>query len=482
MSKMTEEKFSLDINEILNASIQAKHEKLSEMEFHRQIVNAGLSRSTIEEISKMKKEPNWMLQLRLRALELFEKIPTPNWLPDFLGALDVSKLELYVKPGIHQTNSWDEIPKDVKNYYDELGIPDSEKKYLGGLVAVLESEPIYSNVKEELTKKGVIMMPPDEAVQKYPDLIKQYFMKIFPASDHKFAALHGALWSGGVFVYVPKGVKITTPVEGFFVIGTEMEGQFEHTLVVADEGSYIHFIEGCSAPQFRKFSFHDGMVELYAKKNAHIKFTTIQNWSKNVINFNNKRAWADENSMIEWVEGSLGSKYSFVYPTTILRGRNATSTSLVVTMASGEGEWKDSGSKMIHAAPNTKSKIINKNIGFNGGVNIYRGLVKVNKGATGSKAFVKCDSLMLDEKTKAYTFPHNQVFEDDADVAHEAHTFRMSEDQLFYLMNRGINEKEATSMLVLGFIDDIMRELPFEYATMLNKVIKLELDKLGAVA
>jgi len=240
-----------------------------------------------------------------------------------------------------------------------------------------------------------------EAVNKYPDLMKEYFMKIFPASDHKFAALHGALWSGGVFVYVPKNVKITTPVEGFFVIGSELEGQFEHTLLIADEGSYIHFIEGCTAPQLKKYSFHDGMVELYAKKNAYIKFTTIQNWSKNVINFNNKRAWADENSTVEWVEGSLGSKYSFVYPSTILRGKNASSTSLVVTMTSGEGEWKDSGSKMIHAAPYTKSKVVNKNIGFNGGVNVYRGLIKVNKGAVGSKAFVKCDSLMLDDKTKA---------------------------------------------------------------------------------
>ncbi|MEW9491514.1 MAG: Fe-S cluster assembly protein SufB [Candidatus Aramenus sulfurataquae] len=479
---MPEEKLSLDINEILNASIDAKYEKLDEKEFHRRIVSSGLSRSTIEEISKLKKEPEWMLRLRLKSLELFEKLPTPNWLPDFLGSLDVSSLELYVKPGIEKTNNWDEIPKEIREYYDKLGIPESEKKYLGGLVAVLESEPIYSNVKEELKKKGVVMMPPEEAVQKYPDVIKEYFMKIFPASDHKFAALHGALWSGGVFVYVPRGVRITTPVEGFFVIGSEMEGQFEHTLVVADEGSYIHFIEGCSAPQFKKFSFHDGMVELYAKKDAHIKFTTVQNWSKNVINFNNKRAWTDENANIEWVEGSLGSKYSFVYPSTILRGRNATSTSLVVTMASGEGEWKDSGSKMIHAAPNTRSKVVNKNIGFNGGVNIYRGLIRVNKGATGAKAYVKCDSLMLDEKTKAYTFPHNQVFEDDADVAHEAHTFRMSEDQLFYLMNRGINEKEATSMLVLGFIDEIMKELPFEYATMLNKIIKLELEKLGAVA
>ncbi|ACP35391.1 FeS assembly protein SufB [Sulfolobus islandicus Y.G.57.14] len=479
---MQEDKISLDLHEIINATIDAKYNKLNQLEFHRRIVESGLSRSTIEEISRIKKEPEWMLKLRLKGLELFEKLPTPNWLPDVLSSLDISALELYVKPGVDKAQSWEELPPEIRKYYDELGIPESEKKFLGGLVAVLESEPIYSNVKVELMKKGVVMLPIDEAVNKYPDLMKEYFMKIFPASDHKFAALHGALWSGGVFVYVPKNVKITTPVEGFFVIGSELEGQFEHTLLIADEGSYIHFIEGCTAPQLKKYSFHDGMVELYAKKNAYIKFTTIQNWSKNVINFNNKRAWADENSTVEWVEGSLGSKYSFVYPSTILRGKNASSTSLVVTMTSGEGEWKDSGSKMIHAAPYTKSKVVNKNIGFNGGVNVYRGLIKVNKGAVGSKAFVKCDSLMLDDKTKAYTYPHNQVLEEDADVGHEAHTFRMNEDQLFYLMTRGIDEKEATSMLVLGFIDEIMKELPFEYATMLNKVIKLELDKLGAVA
>ena len=479
---MGEERYSLDINEIINATLDAKHNRIDQLEFKRRVTESGLSRDVVEEISKLKKEPEWMTRLRLKALELFEKIPSPNWLPDVLADLDVSKLNIYVKPDADKVSTWDEVPPEIRKYYEALGIPDSEKKFLGGLVAVFESEPIYSNVKKELQAKGVVMMPPEEALHKYEDVMKEYFARIFPASDHKFAALHVALWSGGVFVYVPKNVKVTYPVEGFFVIGSEMEGQFEHTLLIADEGSYIHFIEGCSAPQFKKFSFHDGMVELYAKKNAYIKFTTVQNWSKNVINFNNKRAWADENATVEWVEGSLGSKYSFVYPSTILRGRGASSTSLVVTMASSKDEWKDSGSKMIHAAPETRSKVINKNIGFNGGVNVYRGLIKVNKGAKGAKAFVKCDSLMLDDLTKAYTYPHNQIMEEDAEVAHEAHTFRMNEDQLFYLMSRGIDEKEATSLLVLGFIDDIMRELPFEYATVLNKVIKLELEKLGAVA
>ncbi|BCU68511.1 Fe-S cluster assembly protein SufB [Sulfolobales archaeon HS-7] len=479
---MEEKQLGLDLKEIIEASLDARDERISLQEFHSRVVNAGLRRDVIEEISRTKREPEWMLKLRLKGLELFEKLPTPNWLPDVLAGLDISSMNLYVKPNTGTARNWDEVPNEIRNYYDELGIIKSEQDYLAGLVAQFESEPIYENVKKELEKKGVIMLSMESAVQKYPDLVKEYYMRIFPPSDHKFAALHAALSSGGVFVYVPKNVRLVTPIEGFFVIGTPQEAQFEHTLIVADENSSIHFIEGCSAPRLSKDSFHDGMVELYAKRNARIKFTTIQNWSKNVINFNNKRAWADENATIEWVEGSLGAKVSLVYPSTILRGEGATSTSLVVTMAGSPGDWKDSGSKMIHSAPNTKSKVVNKNIGFNGGVNVYRGLIRVNKGATAARAYVKCDSLMLDDITKAYTFPHNEVMEEDADVAHEAHTLRMNEEQLFYLKVRGIDEKEATSMLVLGFIDDIMRELPFEYATMLNQVIKLELEKLGAVA
>jgi Fe-S cluster assembly protein SufB len=479
---MSADKISLDLKEILDASVEAKYNNISQEEFHSRMVRSGLTRSTIEAISKAKGEPEWMTKLRIKGLELFEKIPTPNWLPAVVSNLDVSQLQIYVRPDVDKTSSWDEIPSDIRGYYEKIGVPQSEQKFLGGLVAQLDSESIYENVKGEVRKKGVVMLSMDDAVKKYPDMTKEYFMRIFPMSDHKFSALHAALWSGGVFVYVPKGVKVAMPVEGYFIIGSELEGQFEHTLMIADEGSSIHFIEGCSAPQLKKDSFHDGMVELYAKKNSYLKFTTVQNWSKNVINFNNKRAWADENSTVEWVEGSLGAKVSLVYPTTILRGRGASSTSLVVTMASGEGDWKDSGSKMIHAAPDTRSKVVNKNIGFNGGVNVYRGLIRVDKGAKGAKAFVKCDSLMLDERTKAYTYPHNQVLEEDADVAHEAHTLRMNEDQLFYLQNRGIDEKESVSMLVLGFVDDIMRGLPFEYAAMLNKVIKLELEKLGAVA
>ncbi|BBD72737.1 Fe-S cluster assembly protein SufB [Sulfodiicoccus acidiphilus] len=479
---MSAEKINLDLKEILDASVEAKYNNISQEEFHSRMVRSGLTRSTIEAISKAKGEPEWMTRLRVKGLELFEKIPTPNWLPAVVANLDVSQLQIYVKPDVDKTSSWDQIPTEIRNYYEKIGVPQSEQKFLGGLVAQLDSESIYENVKGEVQRKGVVMLSMDDAVKKYPDMTKEYFMKIFPMSDHKFAALHAALWSGGVFVYVPKGVRVSMPVEGYFIIGSELEGQFEHTLMIADEGSWIHFIEGCSAPQLKKDSFHDGMVELYAKKNSYLKFTTVQNWSKNVINFNNKRAWADENATVEWVEGSLGAKVSLVYPTTILRGRGASSTSLVVTMASGEGDWKDSGSKMIHAAPDTRSKVVNKNIGFNGGVNVYRGLIRVDKGAKGAKAFVKCDSLMLDEKTKAYTYPHNQVLEEDADVAHEAHTLRMNEDQLFYLQNRGIDEKESVSMLVLGFVDDIMRGLPFEYAAMLNKVIKLELEKLGAVA
>jgi Fe-S cluster assembly protein SufB len=476
-----EAEYTLDIKEILSASVESRLNKISLEEFHERIVRSGLTRSLIEEVSKIKKEPEWMLRLRLKALELFEKIPTPSWLPEMVKEVNLGEMKYYVKPSIQKTSNWSDIPPEVRKYYDALGIPESEKRYLGGLVAQLESEPIYERVKEELKAKKVIMTSMETAVQKYPDIVKEYYTKIFPISDHKFAALHGALSSGGVFVYVPKGVKVQAPVEGFFFIGTEGEGQFEHTLLIADEGSYIHFIEGCAAPRLSSSSFHDGMVELYAKDNSYIKFTTVQNWSKDVINFNNKRAWADRNSTVEWVEGSLGAKLSLVYPSTILRGENASSTSMVVTMAS-ENTWKDSGSKMIHAAPRTRSRVVSKNIGFMGGVNVYRGLIRVNKGAYQSKAHVQCDSLMLDGTSKAHTYPHNQVFEEDADVAHEAHTIRMNEDQLFYIMSRGLSESEARSMLVLGFMDEIMRELPFEYAALLNKVVKLELDKMGSVA
>jgi len=437
-----------------------------------------ITRDLVEEISRLKKEPDWMRRLRLRSLEWFEKLPTPKWAG--IEEIDLEALAHYVKPGTQQVSSWDELPKEIRVYYEKLGLPEAEAKFLVGLYAVMDSETVYGKVKEKLREKGVIVMSMDEAVRRDLPIVREYFMRVFPPSDHKFAALHGALWSGGIFVYVPKGVKIPEPLEGFFLIGKPYEGQFEHTLIVADEGSYINFIEGCSAPRFAGYSFHDGMVELYAHRNATIKFTTVQNWSKNIINYNNKRAIAESGARVDWFEGSIGSKITVTYPSTILRGEGARSTSMVVSLTKGP-VLKDTGSKMIHVAPRTRSRIVNKTISADGGVNIYRGLVRIARGARWAQADVECDSLIFDERSKAHTYPHNQVEEPTAEVTHEATTGRLSEPQLFYMTSRGLDEDEAKSLIVLGFLQEVLVELPFEYVNVLNRVIQLEFKELGAV-
>jgi Fe-S cluster assembly protein SufB len=436
----------------------------------------GLSKDSIIELSKLKKEPEWMLKLRLKYFEKALSFPKPNWLP---VDLDLSNYNIYTKPKIKASN-YEELPQSLKEYYDKLGIPESERKFLAGAVSILDSEAIYSKSQEILEKKGIIMMPIEEAIKKY-DILKDYFMNVLD-SQYQIAALHAATWSGGVFVYVPKGVHLEIPIEGIFVIGSENTIQAEHTIIIADEGSSVTYVEGCFAPRLSTFSIHNGGVEVYVKDNAKVKYITIQNWSSKIINISNKRGITYKNANLHWIEGSLGGYHSFSYPSTILEGENSSSTSMLLTLAGEEGEWKEGGSKMIHRASNTKSKIISKSVSFNGGNASYRGLVKIEKGAKNSKAYVKCDSLVLDEKSRTYTFPHNQVFEDTAEVAHEAYTAKMSIDQLFYLENRGFEEKEALSMLVMGFMDDIIREFPFQYATMLNNLMRLELDKIGALA
>lgn len=442
-------------------------------------IRGKISKDLVDEISKIKKEPEWMRELRLKALEYFEKLPTPKWLSG-VEELDLDVLSHYVKPEAGLSRSWEDVPEDIRKYYVKLGIPEQEAKMLAGLSAQYESETIYLRLKEKLTRMGVVMLPMEEAIRKYPDVIRRYMFKVFPYTEHKFAALHAALWSGGVFIYVPPNVKVSEPIEAFFLIGKALEGQFEHTLLVADEGSYVHFIEGCAAPAYKGYSFHDGMVEIYVHKGAKVKFTTLQNWSSNVINFNNKRAILEDDASIEWVEASIGSKVSYVYPSTILKGRNSSSRALVVTIAK-KGQLKDSGSKAIHVAPNTRSRIVSKSVSFEGGINVYRGLVRVLKGAKNSVAHVECDSLVLDPKSKAYTIPHNQVDEPTASVTHEAYTGKISEEQLFYLMSRGLSEYEAKSLIVLGFIDDLITELPFEFANVLRSVIQLEFSKVGGV-
>ncbi|MEZ0345565.1 MAG: Fe-S cluster assembly protein SufB [Infirmifilum sp.] len=436
-----------------------------------------VSRSLVEEISRSKGEPEWMLRLRLRSLELFEKLPTPNWLVR-VEELDLEELAHYVKPDVEKASSWSEVPEDIRRVYERLGLPEIEAKYLAGLSVQFESENIYLAFKNYLSKLGIILMDMSDAVVRYPDLVKKYFMRIFPPSDHKFAALHGALWSGGVFLYVPPGVKIEAPIEAFFFVASELESQFEHTLIVADEGSYIHFIEGCSAPLSKRYSFHDGMVEIYAHKGSHVSFTTVQNWSKNLINFNNKRAILEEGATIEWAEGSLGSKVSYVYPSAILKGRGSRASISNITLAKGP-VWKDGGAKVFHLAEETSSEIISKSISAAGGVAVYRGLVKVARGARGSKASVHCDSLILDSESKAYTYPRNEVEEEDATAVHEATTGRLSEEALFYLQSRGLPEPEARRLLILGYVGDLLKRLPFEYQVVFRKVLELEFEELG---
>lgn len=434
--------------------------------------------SSIEELSRIKKEPEWMKRLRLRSLELFYKLPMPKWVLG-IESIDLDELVYYARPEVERVSSWEELPPDIREIYDKLGLPELEKKFLSGLTTVLDSETVYARIKKILEEKKVIVEPIEEAAHKYPDLIKRYFLRIFPPADHKFAALHGALWSGGVFIYVPPGVRVAEPIESFFLIGRSYEGQFEHSLIVADEGAEVTWIEGCSAPRLSKYSFHNGMVEAYAHRNAKVKIITIQNWSKDVINFNNKRGIAEEGARLDWIEGSIGSRITYVYPSTILKGDNSATRNTVIQLVKGPF-LKDTGSKVVHVGRNTKSRIINKSISADGGVNIYRGIVRVVKGAVNSKANVECESLILDGKSQAHTYPHNQVDEPTSTVTHEAVTARLSEKQLFYMRSRGLDEDEAKSLIVLGMLDEIMGEVPFEYANVLNRVIQLEFKRYGA--
>ncbi len=465
----------------LSAVLGGGEEYLEPIYYRGEVELRGrITRDIVEEISRVKREPDWMRRLRLRALELFEKLPMPRWIYG-LETIDLEEIStLYLRPVEKPASSWDELPSEIRSIYERLGLPEAYARYLAGLTTVLDSETVYASAKEMLRKLGVIMLPMEEAVRRYPDLVKKYFGRIYGLGEHKFSALHYALWSGGVFVYVPRGVKVPYPVEAFFYVGRELEGQFEHTLVVADEGSEITFIEGCSAPRFKRYSFHDGMVELYAHRRARISFITVQNWSRNIVNFNNKRGIAEDYAYIEWLEGSIGSRYTVTYPSTILRGRGSSTTSLVVGIANGP-YIKDTGSKVVHAAPETRSRIVSKSISSRGGVNIYRGMVQVNKGARGARSHVQCDSLILDEKSKAYTYPVIHIMEPSAEVGHEATTGRINPEQLFYLETRGLSSEEAKSMIVLGYIRDILRGLPLEYVAMLSRVIQLEFERYGGV-
>jgi len=355
-----------------------------------------------------------------------------------------------------------------------------ERKYLAGTVAQFESEGVYSKIKKQWEEKGVIFMDMDSALQKYPEIIREHFGKVVPASDNKFAALNTAVWSGGSFLYIPKGVQVDLPVQAYFRMNGELEGQFERTLIVAEEGASVHYIEGCTAPTYSRYALHAAVVEVYAKKNSKVRYTSIQNWSDNVINLPTKRAWVEENARMEWVQGSLGSKITMTYPSSILRGEYASTSNLNVALAMGE-VWKDNGAKVVHAAPNTSSKVVAKSISGRGGMSVYRGLLRINQGAYNSKSSVQCDALIVDDISKSNTYPHNEILDDTAVFSHEASVGKISEEQINYLMSRGIREEDARSLIVLGFLDDVLKEIPLEYSIEFNKLIRLEMSKMGAV-
>lgn len=434
----------------------------------------GLSEELVRDISAQKNEPAWMLAKRLEALKIFKSKPMPTFGGDLSG-IDFEAIHYYVKPSEQEKRSWDEVPEEIKKTFDKLGIPEAERKYLAGVGAQFESEMVYHNLHETLARKGVIFEGTDAALQKYPEYFEEYFGKIIPTRDNKFAALNTAVWSGGSFIYIPKGVYIELPLQAYFRINAEFMGQFERTLIIADEGSSVHYVEGCTAPTYSSNSLHSAVVEIICKKNARVQYSTIQNWSNNVYNLVTKRARCEENASMFWLDCNLGSKLTMKYPAVYLMGRGAKAEILSVAYA-GKGQHQDAGAKVIHAAPDTSSTINAKSLSKDGGRSTYRGLVQVYPGATGVKSRVVCDALLLDDHSRSDTYPTMDIAEADTAIAHEATVTKISEDQLFYLMSRGFSEQEAAAMIVNGFIDPIVKILPMEYALEMNRLIEMEME------
>nr|WP_317984882.1 Fe-S cluster assembly protein SufB [Microbispora camponoti] len=438
----------------------------------------GLSEEVVRNISGLKNEPEWMLDLRLKGLRLFGKKPLPTWGSDLTG-IDFDNIKYFVRSTEKQAASWDELPPDIKNTYDKLGIPEAEKQRLiAGVAAQYESEVVYHKIREDLEEKGVIFVDTDTGLREHEELFKEYFGTVIPVGDNKFAALNTAVWSGGSFIYVPPNVNVEIPLQAYFRINTENMGQFERTLIVVDENSYVHYVEGCTAPIYSSDSLHSAVVEIIVKKGARCRYTTIQNWSNNVYNLVTKRAVAYEGATMEWIDGNIGSKVTMKYPAVYLMGEHAKGETLSVAFA-GEGQHQDAGAKMVHLAPKTSSTIISKSVARGGGRTSYRGLVQIEEGAAGSASTVKCDALLVDQISRSDTYPYVDVREDDVSMGHEATVSKVSEDQLFYLMSRGLGEDEAMAMIVRGFVEPIARELPMEYALELNRLIELQME--GAV-
>ncbi|MGP4061396.1 Fe-S cluster assembly protein SufB [Halobacillus litoralis] len=434
----------------------------------------GLTKEVVEQISNYKEEPKWMLDFRLKSLEQFYKMPMPQWGGD-LSELNFDDITYYVKPSERSERSWDEVPEEIKNTFDRLGIPEAEQKYLSGVSAQYESEVVYHNMEKDLEDLGVIFKDTDSALKENEDIFKQYFGKVIPPSDNKFSALNSAVWSGGSFIYVPKDTKVETPLQAYFRINSENMGQFERTLIIADEGSSVHYVEGCTAPTYSSSSLHSAVVEIFVKDNAYCRYTTIQNWANNVYNLVTKRAVAESNATMEWVDGNLGSKLTMKYPAVLLKGEGARGMTLSIALA-GKGQHQDAGAKMHHLAPNTSSTIVSKSISKHGGKVTYRGIVQFGRKAEGARSNVECDTLIMDNESTSDTIPYNEIMNENISLEHEAKVSKVSEEQLFYLMSRGISEEEATEMIVMGFIEPFTKELPMEYAVEMNRLIKFEME------
>jgi Fe-S cluster assembly protein SufB len=434
----------------------------------------GLNEEQVREISRQKKEPKWMLNKRLTALEIFNGLDMPKWGSDLTG-IDFANIHYYLRPFKSQKKSWDDVPEDVRETFERIGVPKAERTVLAGVKAQYDSEVIYGSLKKSLAKKGIVFLSMDEGLEKYPELVKKYFGTIVPLGDNKLAALNSAVWSGGSFVYIPKGVEVGLPLQAYFRINSERAGQFERTLIIACKGSKLHYVEGCSAPAFSTGSLHSAVVEIVVEKGAKVTYTTVQNWYKNVYNLVTKRALVKEEGQMRWVDGNLGSKTTMKYPACILAGRKAKGEMLSIAWA-GKDQVQDVGAKMIHLAPETTSQIISKSISKDGGRSSYRGLVYIAKGAVGAKSKVVCDALILDDKSRSDTYPTNKIFENQASLEHEATVGKIGEEQLFYLMSRGIKAEEAEAMIVNGFLEPVMKQIPLEYAIEMNKLVEMEME------
>ncbi|MCH8915562.1 MAG: Fe-S cluster assembly protein SufB [Thaumarchaeota archaeon] len=452
----------------------SKYDFKDSTEMYVHLSKKGLSKDTVISISKLKNEPQWMLDFRLRSYEIFMQKPMPTWGGD-LSAIDFQNIYYYARASDKVEKNWDDVPENIKNTFDKLGIPEAEKKFLAGVGAQYESEVVYHSLREDLAKQGVLFLDTDSALKEHPEMFRKYFGKIIPPEDNKFAALNSAVWSGGSFIYIPPGVKVDMPLQAYFRINAENIGQFERTLIIVDEGAEVHYIEGCTAPVYSSESLHVAVVELIAHKDAKLRYTTIQNWSSDVYNLVTKRAYAYEGATVEWIDGNIGSKLTMKYPGIYLLGERAYGETLSIAFA-GKGQHQDTGAKMIHLASNTTSKVTSKSVSRLDGRSTYRGLLTVAKGATNVTATVRCDALLLDDTSSTETYPYMEINQEDATITHEATVGKIGDEQIFYLMSRGFNEEEALTLIVNGFMEPFTKELPMEYAVELNRLIKLEMD------